>query len=72
MRIATTHAIRLSIEVVDMVYNASGTTAIYDGHFLQRCFQDIHVISQHTQSRRAMYELVGRHWLGLPIDQVRL
>jgi hypothetical protein len=34
--------------------------------------QDLHVISQHTQARRAHYELVGRHWLGLPIDELRL
>ena len=63
LRIAATHAIRLAIEAVDTIYNAAGATAIYDGHLLQRFFQDIHVISQHIQSRRAHYELVGRHWL---------
>ncbi len=39
---------------------------------LQRAFQDIHVISQHAQSRRAHYELIGRYRLGLPIDHARL
>jgi len=72
LRIATTHAIRLAIQVVDTVYNAAGATAVYEGHLLQRAFQDMHVISQHAQSRRAHYELVGRHWLGLPIDDGRL
>ena len=72
LRIAATHTIRLAIEVVDTVYNAAGATAIYDGHLLQRFFQDIHVISQHIQSRRAHYELVGRHWLGLQIEEGRL
>jgi alkylation response protein AidB-like acyl-CoA dehydrogenase len=72
LRIATTHAIRLAVQVVDAAYSAAGATAIYDGHLLQRHFQDIHVISQHLQSRPAHYELVGRHWLGLPIDQDRL
>lgn len=72
LRTAATHTIRLAVEVVDLIYNAAGTTAIYDGHLLQRAFQDIHVISQHVQSRRAHYELVGRHWLGLPIDDTRL
>jgi alkylation response protein AidB-like acyl-CoA dehydrogenase len=71
LRLATTHTIRQAIEVVDMVYHAAGATAIYDGHFLQRAFQDIHVISQHIQSRRAHYELVGRYWLGLPTDDAR-
>jgi indole-3-acetate monooxygenase len=72
LRIAATHTIRLAVEVVDTVYNAAGATAIYDGHLLQRFFQDMHVISQHIQSRRAHYELVGRHWLGLPIEEGRL
>jgi alkylation response protein AidB-like acyl-CoA dehydrogenase len=71
-RLAATHTIRLAIQVVDITYNAAGATAVYDGHPLQRAFQDIHVISQHIQSRRAHYELVGRHWLGLPIDEGRL
>lgn len=72
LRIAATHTIRLAVEVVDTIYNASGATAIYDGHIIQRAFQDIHVISQHLQSRRLHYELVGRHWLGLEIDESRL
>jgi alkylation response protein AidB-like acyl-CoA dehydrogenase len=72
LRLATTHTIRLAVQVVDTVYNAAGATAIYEDHLLQRHFQDIHVISQHLQGRLAHYELVGRHWLGLPIDQSRL
>jgi indole-3-acetate monooxygenase len=72
LRIAATHAMWLAVQVVDTVYNAAGATSIYEGHLLQRAFQDIHVISQHLQARRAHYELVGRHWLGLEIDQTRL
>jgi alkylation response protein AidB-like acyl-CoA dehydrogenase len=72
LRIAATHAMRVAVEVVDMVYNAAGATAVYKEHLLQRCFQDIHVISQHIQARRTHYELVGRHWLGLPVDEGRL
>ncbi len=69
LRTAATHTIRLAIEAVDLVYNAAGATSIYDGHPIQRAFQDIHVISQHVQSRRAHYELVGRHWLGVPVPE---
>jgi alkylation response protein AidB-like acyl-CoA dehydrogenase len=72
LRLATTHAIRLAVQVVDTLYNAAGATAIYEGHPLQRAFQDIHVISQHLQARLAHYELVGRHWLGLKVDETRL
>jgi alkylation response protein AidB-like acyl-CoA dehydrogenase len=72
LRLASTHGIRLAAQVIDTVYNAAGVTAAYDGHLLQRHFQDIHVITQHLQSRLSHYELVGRHWLGLPVDETRL
>src|SRR2546422_378586 len=72
LRLATTHAIRLAVKVVDAAYNAAGATAVYESHLLQRHFQDIHVISQHLQGRLSHYELVGRHWLGLPVDETRL
>jgi len=50
----------------------AGATAVYEDNVLQRYFQDIHVITQHMQSRLAHYELVGQYWLGLPIDENRL
>jgi alkylation response protein AidB-like acyl-CoA dehydrogenase len=72
LRIATTHGIRVASQIVDSVYHAAGATAVYEDHLLQRHFQDIHVITQHLQSRLSHYELVGRHWLGLPVDETRL
>ena len=72
LRLATTHGIRLAAQVIDTVYNAAGATAAYEGHPIQRHFQDIHVITQHLQGRLAHYELVGRHTLGLPVDEARL
>jgi indole-3-acetate monooxygenase len=72
LRLATTHGIRLAAQVIDTAYSAAGATAAYDGNLIQRHFQDIHVITQHLQGRPAHYELVGRHWLGLPIDDARL
>ena len=71
LRLATTHAVRLAVQVVDTVYNAAGVTAIYEGNLIQRHFQDIHVISQHLQGRLSHYELVGQHWLGLKVDLTR-
>ena len=72
LRLATTHAIRLAVDVVDTVYNAGGVTTIYEGNLIQRHFQDIHVISQHLQGRLSHYELIGKYALGLRIDQSRL
>jgi alkylation response protein AidB-like acyl-CoA dehydrogenase len=72
LRLAATHAIRQAVQIVDGVYNAAGATAVYEGNPLQRLFQDIHVISQHLQGRFFHYELVGKHWLGLKIEETRL
>jgi alkylation response protein AidB-like acyl-CoA dehydrogenase len=72
LRLATTDGIRAAVSVVDMVYNMAGATAAYESSPIQRHFQDVHVMSQHLQARQAHYELVGRHWLGLKIDESRL
>jgi len=72
LRLATTDGIRTAASVVDMVYNLAGATAAYESSPIQRHFQDVHVMSQHLQARLAHYELVGRHWLGLKIDETRL
>jgi alkylation response protein AidB-like acyl-CoA dehydrogenase len=68
MRMAITHPIRLAVQVIDTLYNAAGATAIYESHPLQRYFQDVHVLSQHLQGRLAHYALIGRHWMGLAVD----
>ena len=71
LRTAATHSIRLAVEAVNLIYHSTGADSAYDGHPIQRAFQDIHVISQHVQSRRIHYELIGRHWLGLPVEEAR-
>lgn len=68
MRMAITHPIRLAVQIVDTLYNAAGASAIYESHPLQRYFQDVHVLSQHLQGRLAHYALIGRHWMGLSVD----
>ncbi len=68
LRIAITHPIWLAAQVVDALYHAAGATAIYESHPLQRQFQDIHVITQHLQGRRAHYALIGRQRLGLTVE----
>ena len=72
LRLASTHAIRLAAKIVESLYTACGATVVFDGHLLQRLFQDMHVITQHSQGRLAHYEIVGQHRLGLEIDESRL
>ena len=64
LRLAGTHAIRQSAQVVDIVYNLTGSNAIFESTTIQRKFQDIHVITQQVQGREAHYQTVGAHILG--------
>lgn len=72
LRLAGTHAIRTSAEIIERIYTACGATSAFDGNLIQRYFQDIHVITQHVQGRLANYEMVGKFHLGLPVDETRL
>lgn len=72
MRLATTHAIRLAVQIVESIYPHCGATAAFDGNLIQRYFQDIHVITQHVQGRLSHYELVGQYTMGLSFDETRL
>ncbi|MEM7250959.1 MAG: acyl-CoA dehydrogenase family protein [Pseudomonadota bacterium] len=72
LRLATTHAIRLSARTVDAAYNAYGSDAIHGNSPVQRRFQDIHVITQHIQGRLAHYESTGRFFLGGDPDRMWL
>ncbi|MCY3858114.1 MAG: acyl-CoA dehydrogenase family protein [Gammaproteobacteria bacterium] len=64
LRLAGTHAIRQSAQVVDIVYNLTGSNAIFESTVIQRKFQDIHVITQQIQGRESHYQTVGAHLLG--------
>jgi len=65
LRVAATHAIRTSAQVVDTCYTLSGSGAIFQTNPIQRRFQDIHVITQHTQGHYMHYETAGQFLLGL-------
>ena len=64
LRLAGTHAIRQSAQVVDLVYSVCGATAIFQSTPIQRKFQDIHVITQQVQGRENHYQTVGLHVMG--------
>ncbi len=72
LRLAGTHAIRTAVKIVQSIYADCGATAIFEGNPLHRLFQDMHVITQHLQSRRGFYEMIGKFQMGLPVDEARL
>lgn len=72
LRLASTHAIRLAAQVVDGLHPLCGATVVFDGHLIQRLFHDMHVITQHGQARFQHYEIAGKYYTGLEVDEGRL
>ena len=72
LRLAATHAVRSSADVVRSMYDLGGGTAIYDDSPLQRRFRDAHTATAHFQVNAASRELPGRLVLGQPADTVTL
>jgi len=68
VRLASTFAIHQSLEVVDMLYQAAGATAIFDVQPFERRFRDIHSVAQQLQGRQQHFETVGQYLLGLEAD----
>ena len=63
-RLAITHAIRQSVEVVDRLFFAAGTNAIHESVGLERFFRDLHASGQHLSGGLANFEYGGQWLLG--------
>ena len=72
LRLATTHAVMASAEVVDCAYNLAGGVSVYQSSNLQRHFRDIHVATQHIMVAPRTLETTGRLFLGLPTNTATL
>jgi indole-3-acetate monooxygenase len=68
LRLAATHAMRTSADVVRAMYDLAGGSAIYDESPLQRRFRDAFTATAHFQVNEASRELPGRILLGLHAD----
>jgi alkylation response protein AidB-like acyl-CoA dehydrogenase len=68
IRLAATFAIHTALEVVDILYQAAGATAIFDVNPFERRFRDIHSVAQQLQGRQAHFETVGQYLMGIEAD----
>jgi alkylation response protein AidB-like acyl-CoA dehydrogenase len=66
IRLAATHAVRISADVARAMYELAGASAIYEESPLQRRFRDAHTAIAHFQVNARSFELPGRLLLGLP------
>jgi indole-3-acetate monooxygenase len=62
---AYTHVVGSCAEAVQLVYKASGGTAVYQSGALDRCIRDIMTMNQHLMGSLRTYEMAGRLLLGL-------
>jgi alkylation response protein AidB-like acyl-CoA dehydrogenase len=72
MRLAATHAMRASIEVVNAMYTLAGGSAVYDSSPLQRNLRDVHVASQHITVASSTLETCGQLLLGVEANTATL
>ncbi len=64
-RLAAAHTAQTCAEVVRIVYTLGGATSVYTTSKLERCFRDVHVVTQHIAAAPVWYERAGQHFLGM-------
>jgi indole-3-acetate monooxygenase len=64
-RCAAATATASATEVVDSMFTAAGTTSVWASSRLDRCFRDIHMVTQHAVGGLAGLTIAGRYFLGL-------
>jgi alkylation response protein AidB-like acyl-CoA dehydrogenase len=65
IRLAASHAIKVSQTVGDECYHAAGATAVFAANPFERRFRDMHAVTQHVHGRQSHFEVVGQFMLGL-------
>ncbi len=60
LRLAAAYATEASAAAVDILFAAGGRTSLQRTNPLQRCFRDIHAITQHRVVSTAIFETAGK------------
>jgi alkylation response protein AidB-like acyl-CoA dehydrogenase len=64
-RLGAVTAVQLAARAVDLLHDAAGMNAVTRDTVLERCWRDMHTMTQHIILSSARYEIVGRVPLGL-------
>jgi indole-3-acetate monooxygenase len=65
-RLASVTAAKFAARAVDLVYDAAGITSLNTTRPIERCWRDVHAVTQHVTLNTARYEIAGRVLFGLP------
>jgi indole-3-acetate monooxygenase len=68
IRLAGAHAAENAAMVVDLMFNTAGVAGIFTSSRLERCFRDVHVVTQHINVAPSNIEMVGQHLLGFGLQ----
>ncbi len=68
VRLACANTAKSCAEAVDIVYTMGGATSVYESSKLERCFRDVHVVTQHIAVQQQLFERVGKYYLGLGLQ----
>jgi alkylation response protein AidB-like acyl-CoA dehydrogenase len=69
IHLACVQAARACAEAVDIVYTLGGATSVYTTSKLERCFRDVHVVTQHIAVSPSWYERTGQYFLGMGLSR---
>ena len=72
IRAAAAHLVEVSATVTDDMFTAAGGNAVYETSDLGRCLRDAHVVRQHIMVAPRLHETLGRHLLGLELDDAMI
>jgi alkylation response protein AidB-like acyl-CoA dehydrogenase len=64
VRLAVANAFRESARAVDLLFEAAGTTAVFQSHPMERYHRDIHVAAKQWIGNAANFDLAGQVLLG--------
>jgi alkylation response protein AidB-like acyl-CoA dehydrogenase len=70
-RLASAFATRSAAEAVDLMYTAGGGSSVYATSRIERCFRDVHMVTQHMAVAPSNIEMAGQYYLGLGLQQRR-
>ncbi|HEV7733369.1 MAG TPA: acyl-CoA dehydrogenase family protein [Candidatus Binatia bacterium] len=64
-RLAAVTATKLAAQAVDLVHDAAGMSSVQTSSEIDRCWRDVHTITQHVILGTGRYEVIGRVMMGL-------
>jgi indole-3-acetate monooxygenase len=64
-RLGSVTAVRLAAHAIDLLHDVAGMSAVASDTVLDRCWRDVHTMTQHIILSTARFEIAGRVLLGL-------